>query len=138
MDGFKIAPAEANKPIPLFLDPDAEILSFPTIYGGEDRKLKMHLSYTDIAKSELRRPDRRACTAIKVLYNFKKSFNEKIRDAVQVCLRKMQGSNKLTAQKARDSAYVSSLISRDEGYGPQCWVGTDKDNYFCKVDMYFC
>jgi len=32
--GIKIAPGEANQPIPFYSDADAEEMSFPTIYCG--------------------------------------------------------------------------------------------------------
>jgi len=84
------------------IDIRAEELSFPSIYCGQKRSLKIKLSYTDIAKSEIRTYDRRACKPTEVLYMFKKSFNEKVRNAVQVCLRKHQSSSKITASYKHD------------------------------------
>jgi hypothetical protein len=75
LQGIRIAPSEGNTPIPLFLDTHAEEMSFPTIYAGTTRKIpeNFKVSYTDVAKSEIRRYDRRACKPSKVLYAFKRS-----------------------------------------------------------------
>jgi len=47
---------------------------------------------------------------------FKKSFNEKVRNAVQVCLRKHHSSSNITAEQARNPQFLRSIINRDEGY----------------------
>jgi len=116
IQGYKIAPCESKKPTPMTIDIRAEELSFPSIYCGQKRSLKIKLSYIDIAKSEIRRYDRRACKPTKVLYMFKKLFNEKFRDALQVCLRKHQSSSILTAEQARNPQFLRSSNNRDEGY----------------------
>lgn len=116
--GIRIAPGEGTTPIPLFLDAKAELLSFPKIYCGQTRTFKkgIRISYTDIAKSELRRYDRRACQPTKLLYSFKKSFNEKVYQAVQVCVRKTSNSSNFTASQIRTPGFVENLFRRDEGY----------------------
>jgi len=114
--GTQIAPGEGRRPIPFYLDKAAEELSFPTIYCGYERQTKDNLSYTDIAKSELRRYDRRACIPTKVLYAFKKSFNEKVRSAVQVCFRKKTNDQIIKASEARTADFINNAIVRDEGY----------------------
>jgi len=98
------------------LDKAAEELSFPTIDCGYERQTKDNLSYTDIAKSELRRYDRRACIPTKVLYAFKKSFNEKVRSAVQVCFRKKTNDQIIMASEARTADFIKNAIVRDEEY----------------------
>jgi hypothetical protein len=104
--------------MPLHMDTNAEILSFPSIYCGLERKFNenVKISYTDIAKSELRRYDRRACKPSKILYSFKRSFNEKICQAVQICLRKKVGPGRITAANVRSPGYIENLIKHDEGY----------------------
>jgi hypothetical protein len=118
IQGIRIAPGEGNRPIPLSLDIHAEEASFPSIYAGKKRKFnkKYRITTTDILKSELRRYDRRACRPTKLLYMFKKSFNEKVKSAVRICLRKKRGKNKVTASQIKDPNYVDSLMDRDEGY----------------------
>jgi len=38
--GVQIAPGEGKTPIPLHMDQNAEIMSFPSIYCGQERKIK--------------------------------------------------------------------------------------------------
>ena len=116
--GIRIAPGEGKTPVALHNDLNAEEMSFPTIYAGKKRKFKtgVKVSYTDIAKSELRRYDRRACRPSKLLYSFKRSFNEKVHSAVQVCMRKKIGRGGVTAGNIRTPGYIENLIKKDEGY----------------------
>jgi len=114
--GIKIAPGESKTPIPFYRDPDAEEMSFPTIYCGKKRRFKVKVSYTDIAKSEIRRYDRRACSSSHLLYAFKKSLNEKVYNALQICLRKRSGSSKITAKHTKTPGYLQNLIEKDDGY----------------------
>jgi hypothetical protein len=106
--GIRIAPGEGKIPVPIHRDLNAEVLSFPTIYGGVERKFKnsVRITYTDIAKSEIRRYDRRACRPCKLLYSFKRSFNEKVYQAVQVCMRKTQRNNPITVRNLRTPGFI--------------------------------
>jgi len=113
--GIRIAPGEGRVPKPLFQNTKAEVLSFPTIYGGHDRNFKrLKVSYTDIAKSELRKYDRRACRPSKLLYSFKRSFNEKVYKAMQLCMRKNAG--RVKASTLRRPGYIQNLLRKDQGY----------------------
>jgi len=116
--GIQIAPCEGNTPLSLFKDTYAEELSFPTIYAGKMRKFneKIRVSYTDIAKSELRRHDRRACKPTHLLYAFKRSFNEKVFQAVQICMRKTSQTNQIPASSLRTPGFLEGLIQKDQGY----------------------
>ncbi|VDI82040.1 Hypothetical predicted protein [Mytilus galloprovincialis] len=66
--GLTFAPGEGQRPISLYSDPDAEYLSFPTIFCGQrrpdnkDRSVSVH--YTDIVKWELRSMDRRVAQSV--------------------------------------------------------------------------
>jgi len=111
-----IAPGEGKTPVPLIKDLNAEELSFPTIYGGVPRSVNSNVTYTDIAKSELRRYDRRACRPTKILYSFKKSYNEKVYQSQQVCLRKKRKGGKVTARNVSTPGYLDNLVQHDEGY----------------------
>jgi len=73
-------------------------------------------SYTDIAKSEIRRFDRRACHSSHLLFAFKKSLTEKVYNALQICLRQKSGSTKITAKQTRTPGYLQNLIEKDDGY----------------------
>ncbi len=117
----RIAPGESNVPIPFNRDPDAEVASFPTIYCGQERtiKPKVKLSYTDIAKSEIRRYDRRCANPEKILFMFKYSFCEKVQSAYQICLRqKKRGLNgrNITAADLKSANGVQNIIAKDDGY----------------------
>jgi len=114
--GVMIAPCEGKRPLSLFEDVDAEVLSFPTIYGGSRKKFKVRASYTHIAKSELRHYDRRACRPEKLLYSFRKSCNQKIHQAMQVCMRKTSRSSQITASQAKTPGFIENLLKKDEGY----------------------
>lgn len=119
--GIRIAPGERNVPIPLNRDPFAEIMSFPKIYAGQERQLNetVHLTYTDIAKSELRRYDRRCATPEKILYMYKYSSNEKIYKAYQIMMRqKKKGRNggAITAKDIRTPGFIENVIAKDDGY----------------------
>lgn len=113
---IKLAPGEASKPIPFFQDADAEEMSFPTIYCGAKRQLKVKATYTDKAKSEIRRFDRRACNSSHLLFAFKKSLTEKVYNALQICLRQRSGSTKITAKETKTPGYLQNLIEKDDGY----------------------
>lgn len=112
-------------------------MSFPKIYCGRKRVFKkgIKVSYTDIAKSECLREDRRAAGPTKILYSMKKSFNEKMRSCVQVYLRKRRGGTTLTAKQARDKQFLATLVKQDEGYqvwknlrsSPSYWAAKSKE-----------
>jgi hypothetical protein len=110
--GIRIAPGEGKIPVPLHRDLNAEVLSFPTIYGGVERKFhhNVKVTYTDIAKSEIRRYDRRACRPSKLLYSFKRSFNEKVYQAVQVCMRKTCKNSPITAGNIKTPGFLESKV----------------------------
>jgi len=115
--GIQIAPGEDKVPVPLHMDENAEIASFPKIYCGQCRKLnpKAKLTYTDVAKSELLRYDRRACLPNRLLWSFKRSFNEKVYSSIQICLRKTKGNESLTAGRVKIDQ-IKELLQHDDGY----------------------
>lgn len=102
----------------MHLDQKADILSFPTIYCGKDRvfKKEMRITYTDIAKSLARNYDRRACKPTHIFYMFKRSFNEKVYSAMQICLRKKTGKTPLTASMLKSKDQMQELLDHDDGY----------------------
>jgi len=91
-------------------------MSFPTIYAGTIRKFSRNVTYTDIAKSEARNYIRRACVPQHLLYAFKKSYNEKVYQAIQICMRKTTGSGNLNARNLRSQEFIENLMRKDEGY----------------------
>ena len=62
------APGEGQRPLGIFQDPDAEYLSFPTIYCGQRRienfERPSPVHYSDICKWELRHVDRRVALSV--------------------------------------------------------------------------
>ena len=74
---YVFAPGEGHRPLALYRDPDAEYLSFPTIFCGERRvdnkERSVPIQYTDIVKWELRSVDRRVAQSVPNIFkNFKK------------------------------------------------------------------
>ena len=112
----KHAPAEGKRPISLLWDLHAEELTFPTIYCGQKRNVNTKLTYTDVAKSEALNFDRRGCKPHKLLYSFKKSQQQQVRDSITISLRKRSNLQDVTAGKLLDPDYVTGLENRNEGY----------------------
>ena len=74
---ISFAPGEGNRPLGIFIDKDAEFLSFPTIYCGtrqadnSERLVSVH--YSTICKWELRSQDRRVAQSVpNIFYKLKK------------------------------------------------------------------
>lgn len=87
--GIKMNPGEGNAPLSLLMDDDLDILSFPSIYGGEQRNFKVKYSPVDIAKAEARSHDRRVAMNIpKLMLNFCKARAYKLKGKVSIGLRK--------------------------------------------------
>lgn len=59
---------EKQRPLSLLLDKSAEELVFPTIYAGKARNFTVHLTYSDVSNSEVRRFDCRAASFDHLLY----------------------------------------------------------------------
>jgi len=93
-----------------------EVLSFPTVDCGLIRAVKCKLTYTDIAKSEARNADRRACLAHKLLYSLKKSQIQIIEDIFSISLRKMSNVQGVSAGNLLNPEYIQGLQQRNAGY----------------------
>ena len=69
---YIFAPGEGQKPVGLYSDPDADYLSFPTIFCGQKRpdnkERSVQVQYSDIVKWELRSIDRRAAQSVPKKY----------------------------------------------------------------------
>ena len=86
---IKFAPGENKIPISLLMDEDIRELSFPTIYGGQERQIKTKLSKAQIAKSEARMYDRRCAKNIPQLFlSYCLARVDKLVSHIQICLRK--------------------------------------------------
>ena len=111
----KYAPGQTKRPISLLWDLNAEVLSFPTIYCGQKREVFKNLTYSDIAKSEARRYDRRACLPHKLLYSFKKSQIQQVVDSVTVSLRKKSNVQNVTAGNLLNNQFLFNMQQRNDG-----------------------
>ena len=87
------APGEGNIPLSIFIDKDAEYLSFPTIYCGqtipdnENREVPVH--YSTLCKWELRCQDRRVATCVpNIFFKLKKLQMKQLKDKVALAVRK--------------------------------------------------
>lgn len=113
-----MAPGENKLSKHILFDDDAEELAFPTIYCGNKRRLNRKLSYSDIAKSEIRRFDRRCARVEKIFYMYKKSQLHRTYQHIGVALRKKKKgkTHDLTVSSMLDTAVLNELIQHDDGY----------------------
>jgi hypothetical protein len=79
-DRVVVAPGEGNRPVPMWAVENVEELSFPTLFGGEPRKVhegkgNKELSYKQIASMELKNVDRRFARCVENIF-FKFYFSE--------------------------------------------------------------
>ncbi|CAC5416158.1 unnamed protein product [Mytilus coruscus] len=102
--GLTFAPGEGQRPISLYSDPDAEYLSFPTIFCGQrrpdnkDRSVSVH--YTYIVKRELRSMDRRIAQSVpNIFFQVTENSVKNINDKVNLALRRCQSDGKNGQQK---------------------------------------
>lgn len=65
---LNVAPAEGNRPLSIFRDKYSEKLAYPGIFLGQQRPESKaqttKVLYSDVCKSELRRPDRRGAMCV--------------------------------------------------------------------------
>ena len=113
---ISFAPGDGNKPLGIFIDKDSEFLSLPTIFCGKRRaynkKRKVPVSYSTIAKWELRCQDRRAAQSVpNLFYKLKKLQIKQIQDTASISLRKCKTKGKeYTAGDLKSEDYVNKLI----------------------------
>jgi hypothetical protein len=118
-DCFKEGTGEGQIPIPMFMDPFCEELSFPTIYFGQGRKAQpagVRLSYEDITKSEIQRFDRRTCRPDHLLFAHKKSQIKQLMGQMNIVFRKNPQTNDITAANVTNKDYVERSITNDNAY----------------------
>ena len=116
------APGERNKPLGIFLDKDSEYLSFPSIFCGKRRpdnnERKVPVSYSTIAKWELRSQDRRAALSLpNIFYKLKKLQIKQIQDSACISLRKCKTKGKcFTAGDLKSEDFLNKLVHLGEGF----------------------
>ena len=119
---ISFAPAEGTRPLGIFMDKDSEYLSFPTIFCGkrrpENNDRKVPVTYSTVAKWELRCQDRRAAMSIpNIFYKLKKLQIKQIQDSACISLRKCKTKGKeYTAGDLSLEYYFNRLVHLDEGY----------------------
>ena len=140
-DILSVAPGEGNFPISVFLDTNAESLSFPSLFCGKEMKrpndytTKVH--YSDLCKSELRRSDRRVAGHMPdIFFKMKKLQMKHILDKASICLRKTnRKSHDLTAGFLKSTENLKSVLQSDLGFrifkelrgSPPYWEKVKKD-----------
>lgn len=87
-ESVTLAPGENRIPISLLFDKHVEELSFPTIFCGEIRQLKIKLSYGQIAKSALRNYRRKCARVDHLFFMYKKLELLRLSERISICLRK--------------------------------------------------
>ena len=122
--GIKIAPAEGNTPVSILADDDLDVLAFPTVYAGKQRKFKVKYTPTQIAKVEARMHDRRVATNIpKLMFNFCKARVHKLRSRVSVAIRQNKNTDKLNVSDVLNDETLVNITEHNDGFRI---VGTDR------------
>ena len=100
---FTFAPGEGQHPLSLYLDKDAEYLSFPSIFCGQRRPDNI---------------DRRAAQSVpNIFFKHKKLQMKQISDKVNLAVRRYKNKGKkITVAEAKDSKYLEKLVQLDKGY----------------------
>lgn len=68
-----IAPGQGKMLVPWHAVEDIDELCFPKIFGGYKMDIPAFISYSDRAKSEVRRWDRRSCIPTRLLFMARRS-----------------------------------------------------------------
>ncbi|VEN42006.1 unnamed protein product, partial [Callosobruchus maculatus] len=112
-----IAPGQGKAPVPWHIVDDIDELSFPRIFGGHGFDLKEYkISYSERCKSEARRRDRRSCRPTRLLYMAKQKLEKACLSSINICLRKINRTEKLTAREARNKELINDIMRYDAGY----------------------
>ena len=116
-----LAPGEGK--IPVFKDPLAEYLVFPTKFCGQtrqsnsERKCNVHTS--DIFKAELKHKDKQVCLdPVNIFWKAKHLQIQKFASKVTLALRRVVGSRQhnITAEKLLDKEQREDIQRQNEGY----------------------
>lgn len=113
-----IAPGEGKIPISLLFDLNAEVLAFPTIFGGQERTFPKFLTYGKLIRSLLENRNRTACRPDFIFFAFRKNELIRIKNTISTCLRQKQNPS-MPVPKAIDflnEEYIDNLIQHNQGY----------------------
>ena len=116
-NGLKIAPSEGQTPVSILMDDDLDILAFPCVYAGKQRKFEVKYNAVQIAKAEARMHDRRVATNIpKLMFNFCRARIHKLRSRISIALRQTKNTEGLTVSKCLDENFISSLTDKNDAF----------------------
>lgn len=104
------------------MDKDSEYLSFPTLFCGKRRpdnnERKVPVTYSTVAKWELRCQDRRVAKSVpNIFYKLKKLQIKQIQDSASIAIRKCKTKGKkYTAGDLKSDNYLNKLVHLDGGF----------------------
>ena len=137
---ISLAPGEGQMPLGLYQDKHSEILSFPSLFCGQNRpenlQRKVPVHYSDICRWELRSLDRRCANSVpNIFFKLKKLQIKQIQDTVTLAMRKCQNNKNMTAGEIVNEEKFKELIMVNEGYhvlkqlrgSPAYWEKAKKD-----------
>lgn len=117
LDHITIAPGEGRRPLGPNDKENQEELCFPTIFAGHILDTDKKLSYSDRVKWECRNVDRRSCKPTRLLYMVKRKLEESVHTSVNISIRKIKNTEKLTAGDfQRQDNLVDDMVRQDDGY----------------------
>ncbi|KAG2203378.1 hypothetical protein INT47_010076 [Mucor saturninus] len=118
---IRLAPGEGMTPISVLTDKDSDLLSFPKVYYGHKLEGSGSVSCGNLAKSVVRRFDRRAVMRpALLLYMDRKCLLTKMSSNISTILRKRSSNGTdgipFTAKDVSNEDYVSNLLNKDQAF----------------------
>lgn len=118
---IRLAPGEGRTPISVLTDKDSDFLSFPKVYYGHKLEGSASVSYSSLAKSVVRRFDRRAALRPDLLlYMDRKCLLTKMSSNISTILRKRNSNGTdgtpLTAKDMSNEDYITNLLNKDQAF----------------------
>ncbi|XP_059178285.1 uncharacterized protein LOC131957470 [Physella acuta] len=118
--GVRFAPGEGEIPIPLLMDPYCEELIFARTWGGYMRE-PIHqtgkkLSYAEIAKSQIRRSDRRCARAEVLFFIYQKTKIAQLQGQMSYAFRRTGQDRGVTVSQALNKEFLLTQQLDDNIY----------------------
>ncbi|CAH2098562.1 unnamed protein product [Euphydryas editha] len=134
-DWLNIAPGHQATLLNTIYDLHAEELSFPSIYFGEPRIFNMRVSVTPymIAKSEIRRRDRRGAIPQKILYVAMKILRLRMVDGIFNSFQNVSVTEKLTRSMLENTEFLKEYVIQNLAFmktvpnSVQYWASRKRD-----------
>ncbi|GBP96341.1 hypothetical protein EVAR_95634_1 [Eumeta japonica] len=132
---LKIAPGENKRPISLLFDSHTEELFFPAIYYGQFRKFKdgVNCKAYSVARSELRRSDRRGVTPRHLLYLAMKIMRLRVSENISIAFKHIGHGINITKDQILSSDYFNGCMESNLAFlklipnSVQYWESRRKD-----------